>query len=323
MEDKITKIFLAPMRGLTVKAFRSSLMKYYFGVDTCVLPFVSVTESSKDIFNNFTKIFTQDELTHNAKYTVIPQIIGKDPAGITRITKMFVENGFVKVNLNLGCPMPQIIKRDRGSGLIPHVDIVDKILDSVCNIDGVEFSVKIRLGKTSYDEVFPLIDVLNEYPLDFVALHPRLATDRYEGKVNLDVADKVVDKCIHHLIYNGDILDLDSFNVIKKRYPTINSYMIGRGLLSNPALAEDIKGIGKCSCNINSLVFSSVPGWFFRFNSFYKDLMKNVKSVDKMKAYWKFFIKLFDNDIYNCNDIYDKMIHADTLDEMGLDYLIQ
>ncbi|MGI6718380.1 MAG: tRNA-dihydrouridine synthase family protein [Bacteroidales bacterium] len=319
MEDNITKIYLAPMRGLTVKAFRSSLFKYYFGIDACVLPFVSVTESSKDNFENFSKIFTQDELTHNAKYTVIPQIIGKDPEGIVRITKMFVENGFVKVNLNLGCPMPQVIKRDRGSGLIPHIDVIDKILDGVCDIDGVEFSVKIRLGKTNYDEVYPLIDVLNRYPLDFVALHPRLATDRYEGKINLEVADKVIEKCNHQIIYNGDIVDIESFKKINNRYPNVKSYMIGRGLLSNPGLAEDIKGVGTCSCNINSLVFSDLPGWFFRFNSFYNDLIKKVDSVDMMKAYWKFFINLFDND----NELYNKMIHANSLNEMTLDYLIK
>ena len=301
---------LAPLRGITGKEFRTALTHNYTGIDVCMLPFFSITENTLPKFKNFTAGFTDEELLLKCNYLTIPQLIGNDPPALARVSKMFVDNGFPNININLGCPMPQITKKKRGSGLLIHPDIIERILNELTKVEGLTLSLKVRLGLKTSDDIFNLVEMFNSFPIDEIYVHPRLAIDRYEGNVRLDESDKLLKLLNHKRIYNGDIVSLEFFDMIKERYDSINSFMVGRGLVANPALVEEIisgKSLGK-------------DEKLKRFKEFYKELVFQLERrtndpLPMLKSYWQYFCCNFDEP----ESIYRKMVTRQSIGEMGLD----
>lgn len=301
---------LAPLRGITGKEFRTALTRNFNGISACFLPFVSVTEVSADKFSRYSNIFTLDELLNKVDYEVIPQIIGNYPPAIARISAMFRDNGFNHVNLNLGCPMPQITKKMRGSGLLPYPDKIKSILDEVFKVNNLKFSVKIRLGLNSYEDAYDVIAVLNNYPLHELIIHPRLAIDRYAGEINLTEFEKVMKMTSIPVTYNGDIVDYDTFIDKTLRFPNITNYMIGRGLVACPFLVEAFKANHSLDYNF----------YFDKFRNFYYDLIDSLEeceerdNVSRLKAYWIYFKKFFPDS----EEVYHKMVRCNSISEMKI-----
>ena len=204
------KFQLAPLRGYTNKEYRYAITKNFKGISECVMPFFSVTDNLPAKFSKYACCFTDDELKHECNYTVIPQLIGNNPKALAGFCIMLRDNGFHNINMNLGCPMPQITKKKRGSGLLPHPDTIDSILDEIFKVDGIEFSVKVRLGMKNKSDLASVIPVLNKYPLNSVIVHPRLASDKYEGVVDLEAMKEYFLEFKMKVIYNGDIVDNQS-----------------------------------------------------------------------------------------------------------------
>ena len=278
---------LAPLRGYTNKEYRYVLTKNFKYISSCYMPFFSVTDSIPTKFSKYMGAFTEDELNHNISYQVVPQIIGNKPASVAGFCMLLRDNGFPVINFNLGCPMPQITKKTRGCGLLPHPDMIRSILDEVFKIDGINFSVKIRLGLKSKDEILSVIPVLNDYPLDSVTVHPRLSTDRYEGVSDIDTFGTILPSIKSKVIYNGDIVDNESFKRITSRFAELDTFMIGRGLLYKPFLTEELQ----------SETDFSYEERIERFQSFYADLLEALKGkqnyMSQIKAYWAYFKNLY------------------------------
>jgi len=124
-----------------------------------------------------------------------------------------------------------------------YPDKIDAFLDKVLPRISNTLSVKLRLGRRSKNEIFDLLPILDKYPLDEIILHPRTGIQMYEGTSDHDAFEKASLCSRRTLTYNGDITDLDTFQIVQKKFPNIQRFMIGRGILSNPFLAEEIKGI--------------------------------------------------------------------------------
>ncbi|MFZ3046175.1 MAG: tRNA-dihydrouridine synthase, partial [Desulfatirhabdiaceae bacterium] len=92
--------------------------------------------------------------------------------------------------------------------------------------------------------------------------------------------------------YNGDICDYDSFIRLQKRFTTVSRWLIGRGVLSNPFLPEILRS-GE----------ENIPQPLERFKKFHDDLFEAYRAelsgqshlVDKMKSYWLYFFRSFEN----------------------------
>lgn len=302
-------IIVAPLRGLTGKECRAALSHHYSGITACMLPFFSVTESSLPDFKRFSHNFTEEELHFSAPYLTIPQLLGNNPAALAKIAAMLVNNGYDYVNLNLGCPMPQITKKMRGSGLLPYPDKIAAVLDAMMSVPNLKLSVKLRLGLTSCNDIFQLTDVLNIYPLCEVIVHPRLASEKYSGVVNLDVMKTVLPLLKTRVVYNGDITDLGSFFEKAEMFPSIEGYMLGRGIIANPALAEEI----------NNGVTVDYDLWYRRFVEFYSELIdlleaRKADTTSRLKAYWRYFQR----NVKDGKEVYSQMVRKKDIEDMRL-----
>jgi tRNA-dihydrouridine synthase len=86
----------------------------------------------------------------------------------------------------------------------------------------------------SPQEIIDVLPILDKYPLKNIAIHARLGKQLYKGGVDLDGFQKCIDT--HKLYYNGDITSVAKFHEMQERYPSIDHWMIGRGLISDPFL---------------------------------------------------------------------------------------
>ena len=232
----MTPLHFAPLQGYTEAPYRDAHASVFGGIDTYYTPFVRIERGE------FRRKDTRDiEPENNHVAHLVPQLIASDVEKAKTILALFIEKGYREVSINLGCPFPILAKRHNGSGMLPYPEEVKALLAIVEQHPEIRFSVKMRLGWESPEECLTLAPLLNELPLEHIALHARLGKQQYKGEVDLDAFAAFADICQKPLIYNGDLLTVEDIQRIEKRFPSLAGIMIGRGLLANPALAMEYK----------------------------------------------------------------------------------
>ena len=225
------------MRGITTMYYRQAFVRHFQGLDIEMAPFISTVRAER-----INPKLLKDVLPeNNSGLPLIPQLIGNQADDFVQMAIALHGLGYDEINWNLGCPHKPIRKKRRGSGLLPHPDTVDTLLDQICDRSPCKISVKVRLGISDKSELMKLIPVLNRYPLSEVIVHPRTAEQMYTGTVDLDAFEEAFQALERPVCYNGDINDLSFFQMVQNRFPKIDRFMLGRGLLANPFLCEEIK----------------------------------------------------------------------------------
>ncbi|MEG1007745.1 MAG: tRNA-dihydrouridine synthase family protein [Bacteroides sp.] len=232
----MTPLHFAPLQGYTEAPYRDAHASVFGGIDTYYTPFVRIERGE------FRRKDTRDiEPENNHVAHLVPQLIASDVEKAKTILALFIEKGYREVSINLGCPFPILAKRHNGSGMLPYPEEVKALLAIVEQHPEIRFSVKMRLGWENPEECLALAPLLNDVPLEHIALHARLGKQQYKGEVDLDAFAAFADVCQKPLIYNGDLLTVEDIQQIEKRFPQLAGIMIGRGLLANPALAMEYK----------------------------------------------------------------------------------
>ena len=228
------------MQGLTELMFRKVYHRCFPGaLDYAISPFLSLTHGN--LTEAWEKIDDVLPEPNRNSIPVIPQILGKEPVEFIDLANRLFDIGYTEINWNIGCPMRRVTAKHRGSGILPYPDEVDRILGQVIPQLKPRLSVKMRLGLKSPDEIFNLIPVLNNYPLLNVTIHPRTGRQQYTGQVDLDTFSRALPILHHKVIYNGDICSPADYRRISQRFPSIQEFMIGRGILYDPLLPLKIK----------------------------------------------------------------------------------
>ncbi len=269
------------MRGITTMHYRRAFVRHFQGLDIEMAPFISTV--SADRINP--KLLKDVLPENNSGLPLIPQLIGNKADDFVQMSIALHDLGYNEINWNLGCPHKPIRKKKRGSGLLPYPDTVDTILDQVCERSPCRISVKVRLGVFNPSELMKLVPVLNRYPLSEVVIHPRTAEQMYNGTADLDAFEAAYNELNLPVCYNGDITDLAFFQSLQNRFPKIDRFMIGRGLLANPFLCETIKSGNPKTKNAIE-----------RIGNFHADVLASYKTVidgdkpilGKMKEFWTY-----------------------------------
>lgn len=233
-------LILAPMQGLTELMFRKVYHQCFPGaLDAAISPFLSLTHGNlADAWKKIDDVLPE---ANADSLPVIPQILGKEPVEFVDLANRLYDIGYTEINWNIGCPMRRVTAKHRGSGILPYPDEVRAILDYIIPRLHPSLSIKMRLGLHLPDEIFPLIPILNDYPLRAITIHPRTGKQQYSGQVDLDTFQRALPLIRHKVIYNGDICTPADYRRIRQRFPQIDDIMIGRGILFDPLLPLRIK----------------------------------------------------------------------------------
>jgi tRNA-dihydrouridine synthase len=199
--------------------------------------------------------------------------------------------------LNLGCPAKIIVSKGKGAGMLADTYDLNVFFDEIFNYDWkARITVKSRLGLTENADFTEIMEVFSRYPIYELAIHPRFRTDFYNGKPRLEEFDKVfsvLEKTPNNTMkvcYNGNVNTIKDIEYIIKRYPIINSIMLGRGALANPAIIRILKGGKEIS--------------MAEFKGFHDDILNSYSEVGfkdkilmyKMKEMWNYW-----SDLVDCN----------------------
>jgi len=274
-------LILAPMRGIATMHYRKAFVRHFKGLDIEMAPFIPTVGA--DRINP--KLLKDVLPENNSGLPLIPQLIGNNADDFVQMACALHDLGYDEINWNLGCPHKPIRKKRRGSGLLPHPATVDALLDQICGRSPCKISVKVRLGVSDKSELINLIPVLNKYPVSEVIIHPRTAEQMYDGTVDLNAFEAACNEIKLPVCYNGDITDLAFFQTVQQRFPSIERFMLGRGLLANPFLCETIK-------NGNPKKENAIE----RITTFHKELLSSYEAVlhgdhpvlGKMKEFWTY-----------------------------------
>ena len=279
----------SPLQGFTDFRFRNAINKYFGGIDTYYSPYIRL--NGKLVIK---PSYERDLLPeNNIGLEVIPQIITNDADEFLFVAKYVKDLGYKELNWNLGCPYPMVTKSGMGSGLICNPEKINHILDKVHSESDIIVSMKMRLGYDTTEEILDVLPILDTYPIKNIAIHARIGKQLYKGGVHLDAFQQCIDNTKHKLYYNGDIKSVDKFREMQERFPTIEHWMIGRGLISDPFLPSMIRQ--------NTLEYPKNKMELFHafhdtlYGIYSESLSGSTHLLLKMYHLWEYFAVTFSN----------------------------
>jgi nifR3 family TIM-barrel protein len=221
-------LFLAPMAGVSEPPFR--LLCRSFGADVVVSEFLSSEGLRRGIRN-----------VHDGAYFTAAerpigiQVYGADPDAMAEAAGLVTQHYAPDfVDINFGCPVKKVVKRNGGSGCLKDLDLVTRIIRAVRGATHLPVSVKVRSG---WDEAMrnPVEIALRcqDAGAQVLTLHPRTRTQMYSGAARWEEIAAVVDALEIPVVGNGDVRT--AADALRMRAETdCAGVMIARGSFGNP-----------------------------------------------------------------------------------------
>lgn len=279
----------SPLQGFTDFRFRNAFHKYFGGIDTFYSPYIKL--NGKLVIKGS---YERDILPeNNSTLEVIPQIITNDADEFLFVVKFVQSLGYNELNWNLGCPYPMVAKCGMGSGLISNTSQIEHILKRVHNETDIIVSMKMRMGYENPTEILDVFPILEQYPIKNIAIHARIGKQLYKGGVDLDSFQRCLDTSKQKIYYNGDITSVAKFREMQERFPSIDHWMIGRGLIADPFLPSMIKN-NTTEYPKNKLeIFEAFHDTIYQDYDAYLQGPTPIRM--KMLGFWEYFSQSFSN----------------------------
>ena len=235
------RFYFAPMEGITTYIYRNLHQKHYGGIDKYYAPFVSPGPDQGLSLKEAKDVIPEK----NQGIHMIPQIMTNRSVDFIKACQVMQNFGYKELNFNLGCPSGTVVSKKKGSGFLAYPDELNQFLEEVFNDPmvvnkEVEISIKTRAGKISHEEWPRLMEIYNQYPMKELIIHPRVQQDMYKNTPSWDDFAHAVEISKVPLVFNGDIFRVPEFLAFAERFPQIDRIMLGRGIIRNPELAEQI-----------------------------------------------------------------------------------
>jgi len=186
---------------------------------------------------------TQDLLrTTDSEKVKCVQIFGNEPYYISKAVEHKALEKFDVIDINMGCPVPKIVKNGEGSALLENIPLAQRVVKAAMAA-GKPVTVKYRLG-VSADEIIAVDfgKAMQDAGASAITVHGRTREQMYAGKANWQEIAKVKRAVNIPVFVNGDIADFKSYREAMDT-TGCDGAMIARGALGNPKLFSDLKGI--------------------------------------------------------------------------------
>ncbi|HCR89051.1 MAG TPA: dihydrouridine synthase, partial [Prolixibacteraceae bacterium] len=282
------QIYLAPLQGFTDFIYRRTQAEIFGHIDNYFCPYISVGKQQQIRNSQLKDVLPEN----NQGIHVVPQVLFSDGNEFRELCKLLEGFGYREINLNLGCPYPMVTNRGRGSALLQKPETIGEILDIAFSEFQLNFSVKLRSGLESEDEIFPVIETINRFPVSEVIYHPRIARQMYKGEVNITLFQKIKEISKSPLVFNGDILSENDIQKVQGLVAGQTQWMIGRGVLKDPFLPLILKGENPDPGKRREMLFA----FHEKIIAAYAVKLEGSSHLlQKMQAFWEYFSESFTN----------------------------
>lgn len=277
------KFYFAPMEGLTGYIYRNAHHTFFNNVDKYFSPFIVPQQNESFKTRDINDILPE----HNQGLVLIPQLLTNNAKDFIHTSKKLKQMGYNEINLNLGCPSGTVVSKYKGSGFLAKREELDQFLEEIFSQAETKISIKTRLGKDQPEEFYALMEIYNKYPMEELIIHPRIQKDFYKNTPNLKVFKDAYAISNNPVCYNGDIFTLEAYKEFTADFPTVDTLMLGRGLLANPALISAITDHMK----IDKILLKDFHDKVYEG---YKSVLFGDKNVlYKMKELWFYMSQVF------------------------------
>ena len=225
---------LAPMAGVTDLPFRLLCKEQGAGL----LCMEMVSAKAIQYNNKNTKALLE---IHPEEEPVSLQLFGSDPEVISEVAKQIEELPFAILDINMGCPVPKIVRNGEGSALMNQPKLVYEIVSKT--VKAIQKPVTVKIRKGFNDESINAVEIakiIEDAGGAAVAVHGRTREQYYSGKADWDIIRQVKEAISIPVIGNGDVTSGESA-LAMMRETGCDGVMIGRGAQGNPWIFSELR----------------------------------------------------------------------------------
>lgn len=224
---------LGPMAGVTDLPFR--LLCKERGAGLVCMEMIS----AKGIFYNNKNTETLLEI-HEGETPVSLQLFGSDPKIVSEMAKRIEDREFSILDINMGCPVPKVVKNGEGSALMNNPRLVFELVNAVVRSISKPVTVKIRKGfDDEHVNAVEIAKIIEEAGAAAVTVHGRTREQYYSGKADWNIIRQVKEALTIPVIGNGDVTSGERA-VAMRQETGCDGVMIARGAQGNPWIFSEL-----------------------------------------------------------------------------------
>lgn len=226
---------LAPMQDVTNLWFMK-VIAYYGSPDYFFTEYFRVHDTSR-LNSKILAAITENDTGR----PVFAQMIGESIPDLVRTAKELCQYNIAGVDLNMGCPVPRIYRKNVGGGLLREPETVDQILGELrATVNDKPLTVKMRVGFENTDNFYTILDIINRHNIDLLSLHGRTVKEMYQGEVKYNLIAEAVRRVDCPVLANGNINSAKTALEVLSQTGAAG-LMVGRWAIGNPWIFNQIR----------------------------------------------------------------------------------
>lgn len=307
-------IALAPMEDVTDTALRELLLSTAdpSALHVVMTEFVSTDglvhrKARKRVIHRLRVTAEERALLHQKKVKIVAQIWGNRPENYTQIIREIAdEMEFDGIDINMGCPVPKVVKRGCCSGLIGNPSLAKEIVQAAKEASGLPVSVKTRIGLKEIATEEWTAHLLETRPAA-LTFHGRTQKQMSVGPANWDEIEKAArlrDQVAPDIpvLGNGDVKSIEQGRALCQKHG-LDGAMIGRGIFDNPWLFMEEQRERSREERLEML---------WKHTQLFDRVWEGSKNFHILRRYYSIYSKGF----HGCAELRAKLMQTESIDEV-------